>query len=306
MIADPKAPKSPCRLRVRGVATAAWERTRRIADVIWQWLTNPFWHWMKGFVYWGGVLVALLLTVALLGLTSVQLQISAGRPAGGVWRRVADAVLWVLCISENDRVQRYPTLVTAVSQVILVLVSVWLVILPLVDHVRRQKRERARREREQTAQKAAQSLTMFPVATEGSDDVEIMMKWFADAERVVVHAGDFDWLGTQSKVSALRDLLTKLAHERKLLLFSHKTEEAVKRAMGEHHDAFKDVFAYNDKRKIKCSMASYGAHGPFVFLYRTKIASATGVANHVCVLRTGNDSRPLLEALSTLCGNGKS
>jgi hypothetical protein len=142
-----------------------------------------------------------------------------------------------------------------------------------------------------------QGIESFKVKTPGQDDLEKMLEYYKEAEKLTVFCGSFDWIG---KNETMKNKMLALAKENKLTLVSYKSEQDVQSAFNEvrQEDLFnqlKHCFKFESGLpEVKCSMIKrIGAEQRFLFRQ-----SSNQNPFNACVLSSTNQSRELLYILS--------
>lgn len=147
---------------------------------------------------------------------------------------------------------------------------------------------------------AEHGITINPVKRKGKDDLEWMLPHYQQADRVIICAGSFDWLGDNKE---MKKRIRQLAAEDHLKLVSYRTKEQVEAAFrrkGEQ-ELFRELekhFGYESGLEgVTCTMIQkLGAD--WEFLYRSR-ADAENVFN-VSYISTTPRNIELLKILSEL------
>lgn len=142
-----------------------------------------------------------------------------------------------------------------------------------------------------------QGIESFKVETPGQDDLEKMLEYYKEAEKLTVFCGSFDWIG---KNETMKNKMLALAKENKLTLVSYKSEQQVQIAFREVNqeelfNQLKHRFKFESGLpEVKCSMIiRIGAEQRFLFRQ-----SSNENPFNACVLSSTNQSRELLYILS--------
>lgn len=132
----------------------------------------------------------------------------------------------------------------------------------------------------------------------GELDIQIMNDEFKGANEVTIFAGDFDWLTKE----VIKGTVTDLAKNRKLKLFSDKTEESIRKMLGTDYSTFESCIIYYQKRsdssKIRCSLVEKGNN--YKFLYSQSVPEDDSDQNYVFVLRRNTEGQYLVDMLHAL------
>ena len=127
---------------------------------------------------------------------------------------------------------------------------------------------------------AEHGITINPVKKKGKDDLEWMLPHYEQADRVIVCAGSFDWLGENEQ---MKERIRQLAAEEHLRLVSYRTKDQVEAAFQRKGETelFRELekhFAYESGLEgVTCTMIQkLGAD--WEFLYRSR-ADAENVFN---------------------------
>jgi hypothetical protein len=147
---------------------------------------------------------------------------------------------------------------------------------------------------------AEHGITINPVKRKGKDDLEWMLPHYQQADRVIICAGSFDWLGDNKE---MKERIRQLAAEDHLKLVSYKTKKQVEAAFqreGEQ-ELFRELekhFGYESGLEgVTCTMIQrLGAD--YEFLYRSR-ADAENAFN-VSYISTTPRNIELLYILSEL------
>lgn len=142
-----------------------------------------------------------------------------------------------------------------------------------------------------------------PIDTEGEDDIEWMLGQFKGAKHITIFAGGFAWL---NKKQGMKDLLQKLATEKKLDLISHGSEDYVREAFRVEratplYNRLKECFIYNSglDQAVVCTLVKDSTLESR-FLYKGRSDSDGGAEFNACVLADADQNRVLLHILSEL------
>lgn len=136
------------------------------------------------------------------------------------------------------------------------------------------------------------------VYVDGVDDLKIMLDYYKLAEKVVVYAGDFDWL---TKNKDLKNEISRLAKEEKIDLFSHRDENTIKNSIDDDEifNLLIPRFHFDYDKRIKCSIVE--TKGNQVFLYKSE-QKIVGRENNVCIIQGINEGQYLLQIIINLLG----
>ena len=254
-----------------------------------------FAHWSgKGADFMSALAIVVLFlglgffTFLLISLSACQIASLSSQAPPAVFQRFAQAFVLVLGVDiRSIPAAQAGSLFAPLQNAILVIVSTWFALLPVL--VLAKWRMRARRR---------EVVRAMPVRDGNGDDLEIMRRYYKGAEEIIVFSGDFSWI-TES--DPLQAEIRRLAKSEKIKLISYKTAAQVESAMGNPplFGELKACFAFQSPARVKCSLVSYT--GGRVFLYRLSQPGVEGGEPKVCVLREAENTRPLLEALRVLC-----
>lgn len=218
-------------------------------------------------------------------LTVTQLNVAVGAPSA--FKSHADTALgWLGIDVVKLRTDQYVGVLSSVIGSVAVLVTLWFSVTTTVNYFR----QRSALSRSAVIRKEA-------VELDGTDDLEIMLKYFKHADAVTVFSGDFSWLKINHEL--LRHV-RRLAAEEKISFVSYKPRETVRRAAGEElFELLERFFRFEPSCRLKCSLVTINQSR--VFLYKVD-RTIEGGGRSVCVVSSKDDARYLLETLDVLCG----
>ncbi len=125
------------------------------------------------------------------------------------------------------------------------------------------------------------------------DDVKIMNKEFLEASKVTIFSGDFDWIIADE----IKYTMKGLAEKGRLDLFTdNKNKDAIKLALGQEYDFFKNHIRLSDIPKLRCSLVE--KDGNYKFLYSQTIIERGEEKTYVFIVRHYKEGQYLLELLS--------
>jgi hypothetical protein len=180
---------------------------------------------------------------------------------------------------------RYATVVSYLASVVPVIASIVFTVLPITA-IYLQKR----------AQREKQSLRLVEVRKHGADDLDVMWKYYQQAEEIMVFSGDFSWLAPEDSPMTKR-LLTM---GDRVTYVSSKTEADVAAKIGASLFAkLRPRFRFTNEVALKCSFVRVS--GGSYFLYKSNVATGDEARPAVCVLSPTQESNVLLEALRAFC-----
>ncbi|HYO66465.1 MAG TPA: hypothetical protein VEU33_10310, partial [Archangium sp.] len=161
-------------------------------------------------------LAAITSTIALFGLSAAYVAVQSGQQPAGWAASITDVVLKLVGKRPTDAAS-YAAIVSYLASVAPVAVSIVFTVWPVTTFYRQR---RLRREQ--------QSLNFVPVRELGKDDLDVMWRYYRQAEEIIVFSGDFSWLATEN--SDMTRKLRQLGH--RVTYVSSKTEEEVATAVG--------------------------------------------------------------------------
>jgi GTPase SAR1 family protein len=139
----------------------------------------------------------------------------------------------------------------------------------------------------------------FRVIRTGVDDINIMSKYYQNADEVVVYAGDFSWIKSNE---SLKNIITELANQNKIRLISYKTRSVVENSINDPQlfSTLSKQFVFESKKNIKCSYIK--RQNTNFFLYRAEELSISSMEPNykVFVLRETENVPYLLDILREL------
>jgi hypothetical protein len=228
------------------------------------------------------VLLAIASSIVLFSLVAVHVSDLLDVQTPATWRSIADSVLFVLRVNPSDEAEYHRTISISLNAT-LIIVSVLSAVVPFYNMFLYRRRLRRK-----------QSLKIYPVYTDGVDDIQVMHRYYQRAEQILVFSGDFSWLRSDELIR--EELLRDVS---RVSFVSYKGEDAVRDALGNDLlDQVRDRFRFDCPTQMKCSLVKYGSEK--VFLYKVFHPSRGKVDASVVVLLPTKDSRYLVDALDTL------
>lgn len=229
------------------------------------------------------------LTTWLVSLTVVQISLSMGVLPPSLATTVCNFFLSILMNLEDPASLEklsYASIVSTWMTAIVVLVTIWFAIVPIIGYFRLRKKFSIQKER---------------VYEDGTDDLRLMLRFYEAAERITVFSGDFSWICDESEQSRkLKNKVERLAKEDKIRLVSYKSKDAVEASLGPSWDELQHSFTFINgiTKPLKCSLIEYGGVNS-TFLYK----DTTGMDasdSFILILKHADDSRYILSALRTM------
>jgi hypothetical protein len=250
--------------------TRAWGRAKRAV----LWVLDI----LAALSYLGAIAACIMVA----SLTSVQTALSLQRTPHRYWQAIADTTMSMFGLAPRTPAE-YGPIIAAISNYLLFAIGVILATVPIytVFQFRRRLREQS-------------SIRSAPVDETGVDDIRIMSRFYKHADSVDVFSGDFSWIKDNVGVQGdLRKIKSKVR------LISHKSRENVRQAVGDPlFKEFQNHFLFDCPKRLKCSFVTY--QGEDVFLFKAAKIVGLNTADTVCVLRSSDESRPILTALRQL------
>lgn len=135
-----------------------------------------------------------------------------------------------------------------------------------------------------------------PVYIDCVDDLDIMLEYYKQAQKVTVFAGDFSWL---TRNNDLKNEIVRLANDNKISLISYKSRQTVKNHIDDVtiFDLLEPRFRFDSNKIIRCSLVEKG--GSKVFLYKSDQRIIEGEIN-VCIVYGKDEGQYLLEIIEQL------
>lgn len=240
------------------------------------------------------LLFSVLLIISFL-ITSAALVLNKTPPDICKW--LPDFVLGLFRVDvKSIKPEQYTALVAIMTIAVGFVITIW----PAVGIWRRSRKLRQELKRTRQEFLDEHGIDMKAIQQKGKDDLEWMLPHYQQADRVIICAGSFDWLGDNKE---MKKRIRQLAAEDHLKLVSYRTKkqvEAAFRRKGET-ELFGELekhFGYESGLEdVTCTMIQkLGAD--WEFLYRSS-ADAGNVFN-VSYISTTPRNIELLNILSEL------
>lgn len=202
------------------------------------------------------LLIFLLILTVSLAITFISLD--SGIIPLPIYKMISDTfiVLLIPSIPLDDK-ETYIKSLSLILNVFIIILPLFLAMLPIISVFKYRRDVRK-----------SKYIKSNRILRDGVDDIEIMYKNFLGAEEVIVHSGDFDWIGKNKKLS---ELFVNLAKNGKLKLRSYKTKEQVETAINDDTIISKlsDCFIYECEDRLKCSFIKRRSLNQFLYKYET-------------------------------------
>ena len=224
-------------------------------------------------------------TIILISFTATQMNTEIG--VGSIYKDISNWTLNTAGISVADlNNQQYRSLLVSFTGSIAVLVTLWFSIITTIKYIY----NRSELKRHSLIKKER-------IYQDGTDDLNVMLRFYKKADKVTVFSGDFSWINANTK---LKSVILRLASEKKISLVSYKSRDDVIKAINdtEIFETLEPRFIFDNEMKIKCSLVNTNQSS--AFLYKVdKLVEGGGL--NVCIISSRDDANYLLETLASFC-----
>ncbi len=242
-------------------------------------------------------LVIVAVSWLMVGLIITYVTLELGKATSPIFTWLPDSILRLFGIDvSNLPANTYPALISAM----ILAVGFSITITPIFAVFRRTGKLRQEVRDAQQEFLSEHGITINPVKKKGRDDLEWMLPHYEQADRVIVCAGSFDWLGENEQ---MKKRIHQLAAEDHLKLVSYKTKDQVEAAFQRKGETelFRELekhFAYESGLEGVTYTMIQKLGADWEFLYRSR-ADAENVFN-VSYISTTPRNIELLNILSEL------
>jgi hypothetical protein len=239
---------------------------------------------LSGIIILLSMLMMFFTTYILVTFTFTQVALSVGSSTS--FKKQTDFFLSLINIETNNlNPTQYTALLAAVIGAVAVLVTLWFSVASLISYLKH---------RNELSKKALIQKEM--VYTDGEEDLKVMLRYYKNANSVIVFSGDFSWI---SKNNELLRVIQRLSSESKISFVSYKSANVVESAIGSTlYNEFHQRFRFDQDTQLKCSLVKIN-HSK-VFIYKVD-REVEGGDKNVCIIPGKDDARYLLETLESLC-----
>lgn len=246
------------------------------------------------------IIVALVIVVVswlMVGLIITYVTLELGKATSPIFTWLPDSILRLFGIDvSNLPPDKYPALISVMTLAVGFLIT----ITPIFGVFRTTGKLRQEVKDAQQEFLAEHGITIKPVQKKGKDDLEWMVPYYQQGERITIFAGSFDWLGKNREI---KERIRELAKEDNLRLVSYRTKEQVEAAFQRKGEQglFRELqthFSYESGLEgVTCTMIDkLGAD--WEFLYRSRAGPQTTSVFNVCYIGTTPRNIELLNILS--------
>lgn len=194
-------------------------------------------------------------------------------------------------IPENNSTQYRIVMLETSSMLVKVLSGVLLILSIWVKFTRKYN--------ERTQQKI-----ITKIINNKNDELEIMNKYYKNADRIVAFSGDFSFINEHDE---LKRSVLDLASSGRITLISYKSEGSVKLALekdSEFYHVLKNFINYNSNVKLKASLIKRSGNNVFLYSLEEIHPDNTSFIKKICILTSRGEAAHLIgciESLTTKC-----